>query len=70
MSLLRCSGMTWDKKEMTVSVRLDEATAAGLKQLAALDDRKLSPYIARLLKKHLDDNRALLEKGAKERKPR
>jgi len=62
--------MTWDKKDMTVSVRLDEATVEGLKQLAALDDRKLSPYIARLLKKHLDDNKVLLEKGAKERKPR
>lgn len=65
-----CNGMTWDKKDMTVSVRLDEATVEGLKRLAALDDRKLSPYLARLLKKHLDDNRALLEKGAKERKPR
>jgi hypothetical protein len=60
--------MTWDKKDMTVSVRLDAATVEGLKQLAALDDRKLSPYIARLLKKHLDDNRPALERGAKERK--
>jgi predicted transcriptional regulator len=45
---------TWDKKDMTVSVRLDEATVKGLKQLAADDDRKLSPYIARLLKQHVE----------------
>jgi predicted transcriptional regulator len=44
----------WDKKTMTVSVRLDEATVKGLKQLAAADDRKLSPYIARLLKQHVE----------------
>jgi predicted transcriptional regulator len=46
--------MAWDKKDMTVSVRLDEATVKGLKQLAALDDRKLSPYIARLLRQHVE----------------
>jgi predicted transcriptional regulator len=46
--------MTWGKKDMTVSVRLDEATVKGLKQLAAADDRKLSPYIARLLKQHVE----------------
>jgi hypothetical protein len=44
----------WDKKTMTVSVRLDEATVKGLKLLAAADDRKLSPYIARLLKQHVE----------------
>jgi predicted transcriptional regulator len=44
----------WDKQTMTVSVRLDEATVKGLKQLAAADDRKLSPYIARLLKQHVE----------------
>jgi predicted transcriptional regulator len=44
----------WDKKTMTVSVRLDEATVKGLKRLAAADDRKLSPYIARLLKQHVE----------------
>ena len=52
--------MDWDKKTMTLSVRLDPETIEGLKKLAKLDDRKVSPYVARLLKKHLDDNRALI----------
>jgi hypothetical protein len=44
----------WDKKTVTVSVRLDEVTLDGLKRLAATDDRKLSPYIARLLRQHVE----------------
>jgi predicted DNA-binding protein len=61
--------MTWEKKTMTLSVRLDPETIDGLKRLAALDDRKVSPYVARLLKRHLDENRALIEKPGKGRKP-
>ena len=52
--------MDWDKKTMTLSVRLDPETIEELKQLAKLDDRKVSPYVARVLKAHIEENRAKL----------
>jgi|KBSSwiStaDraftv2_1062776.scaffolds.fasta_scaffold35325_4 predicted DNA-binding protein len=61
--------MDWDKKTMTLSVRLDPETIEELKQLAKLDDRKVSPYVARLIKQHVEENRARLsQKPAKGRK--
>lgn len=47
---------------MTLSVRLDPETIEELKALAKIDDRKVSPYVARVLKAHIEANRALLAK--------
>ena len=47
---------------MTISIRLDDATVRGLKRLADADDRKLSPYLARVLKRHLDAETKASEK--------
>jgi predicted transcriptional regulator len=42
-----------EKKTLTVHVRLDEDTARELKAMADADDRKLSAFIARVLKQYV-----------------
>jgi hypothetical protein len=49
------------KKSVVVSVRLDEATHAGLDALAKADRRKLASYLALVLEDHLAER---VEAGA------
>jgi predicted transcriptional regulator len=46
-----------EKKTLTVHVRLDEDTAKVLKAMADADDRKLSAFIARVLKQYVAEQR-------------
>jgi hypothetical protein len=58
-----------EKKLVIVHVRLEESVAKTLKRLAAADDRKLSPYIGRVLKQHAEAAEASAEtKAARGRK--
>jgi hypothetical protein len=43
-----------EKQIVTLHIRVSERVAAGLKQLAAADHRKLSPYIGLVLERHVE----------------
>lgn len=43
---------------MTLHIRVSERVASGLKQLAAADHRKLSPYIGLVLERHVEQAEA------------
>jgi len=57
---MRCMA---EKKTMILTVRIEESVAKALKSLAEADDRKLSPYIARLLKKHVEAERGAVSEA-------
>jgi hypothetical protein len=42
-----------EKQIVTLHIRVSERVASGLKQLAAADHRKLSPYIGLVLERHV-----------------
>ena len=43
---------------MTLHIRVSERVASALKQLAAADHRKLSPYIGLVLERHVEQAEA------------
>ena len=54
---------------MVVTIRLDEATHAGLAELAKAERRKLATYLSLALEDHLAEKTAQQEeKSSKERK--
>lgn len=57
-----------EKKTMVLTIRIEESVGNALKELAAEDERKLSAYVARVLRRHVKDAR--VGESAKERKPR
>ena len=40
---------------MILTIRVEESVGKALKALAEADERKLSAYVARLLRRHVDD---------------
>lgn len=52
------------KKLTPIAIRLDADIRAGLDALAAADDRSLSDYIRRVLKVHVERERAKAERKA------
>jgi predicted transcriptional regulator len=58
-----------EKKTMILTIRIEESVAKALKGLAEADERKLSPYIARLLRRHVEAERGAVSE-AKPRKGR
>ncbi len=47
-----------EKQIVTLHIRVSERVASGLKQLAAADHRKLSPYIGLVLERHVEQAEA------------
>jgi hypothetical protein len=43
-----------EKQIVTLHIRVSERVASALKQLAAADHRKLSPYIGLVLERHVE----------------
>jgi len=43
-----------EKKTMILTIRIEESVAKALKNLADADERKLSPYVARVLRRHVE----------------
>jgi hypothetical protein len=46
-----------EKKTMVLTIRIEESTGTALKELAAEDERKLSAYVARILRRHVKEAR-------------
>ena len=57
--------MAKEKQLVILSVRVDDALAAAIKDLAEADDRPLSNYIERLLRKHAVEQGKELGKAEK-----
>jgi hypothetical protein len=47
-----------EKKSVTLHIRVSEETAAALKLLAEADDRKLAPFIGRILDRYVAEEEA------------
>jgi predicted transcriptional regulator len=43
-----------EKKTMILTIRVEESVGKALKELAEADERKLSAYVARVLRRHID----------------
>ena len=57
-----------EKKSVTLHIRLSEETATALKRMAEADDRKLAPFIGRILDRYVAEMEAKATKkprGAK-----
>lgn len=52
---------------MTLHIRVSDETAEALKRMAEADDRKLAPFIGRILDRYVADEeaRAAKKRGAK-----
>jgi hypothetical protein len=59
--------MRTEKKTMVLTIRIEESVGVALKELAAEDERKLSAYVARVLRRHVKEAH---KREAKERKDR
>jgi predicted DNA-binding protein len=51
------------KRLNVMNIRLDDELKDGLKELADQDDRPLATYIVRILRRHLEEERAKKAKG-------
>ena len=49
-----------EKKTVILSIRVEDELAEALKALADADERKMSPYIARVLRRHVETERGAL----------
>jgi hypothetical protein len=65
-----------EKKELVLHIRVDETLKAELEALAIADERKLSPFVTRILRAYVAQEKAVgrmpefpAEKRAKGRKP-
>jgi predicted transcriptional regulator len=62
------------KRTITLHIRVEEELAEALKELADSDERKVSPYVARVLRRHVDAERrhgaTHLEESRSTKKPR
>jgi predicted transcriptional regulator len=56
-----------EKKTMILTIRVEESLAKALKSLAEADERKLSAYAARVLRRHAEERGALSEAKTKKR---
>jgi hypothetical protein len=69
----RCGAMAKGKRLVIMSVRVDDALAAALKQLAEADSRAVSNYVEIVLRKHVTaqgiDLAKQADKPANPRKP-
>jgi hypothetical protein len=43
-----------EKRTVTLHIRIDEPLADALKAMADADERKISPYVARVLRRHVE----------------
>jgi hypothetical protein len=43
-----------EKKTMILTIRVEESVGKALKELAEADERKLSAYVARVLRRHIE----------------
>ena len=57
--------MPKEKRLVILSVRVDDALAAAMRELAEADDRPLSNYVERLLRKHAVEQGKDLDKPQK-----
>jgi hypothetical protein len=61
---MRCMA---EKKTMILTIRIEESVAKALKSLAEADERKLSPYVARLLRRHVEAEKGVPGEAKKRR---
>jgi predicted transcriptional regulator len=47
------AGMAKEKRDVILSIRVDDALARVIRELAAADNRPLSNYVDQLLRKHV-----------------
>jgi predicted transcriptional regulator len=57
-----------EKLTVTLHIRVSEETATALKRMAEADDRKLAPFIQRVLDRYVAEQEAKAGKGTKSKR--